>query len=108
MCFNLVGLQVHLRLENDELFLQAFLVKANEMILLEVALKSVVVNVVLLLAVGRASVTDVAAFMFITAVSVQLIIAVESLTAEATFGMSLETTLIYGSRLIITGPFVFS
>jgi hypothetical protein len=108
MCFNLVALQVHLRFKNNKLFLQAIWVKASEMILMEVVLKSVVVNIVLLLAVGRTSVTDVAAFMFITAVSVQLVVAVEALTTEAAFGMSPETTLVDGSRLVITGLFVFA
>jgi hypothetical protein len=108
MCFNLVGLQVHLRFENDKLFLQAFSVKTSEMIFLEVLLESIVVNVVLLLAVGGASVTNVAAFVSITAVSVQLVVAIESLTAEATLGVSLETTLVYRSRLVVTSPFVFA
>lgn len=71
-------------------------------------LEGVVINVVLLLAVGRASVTDVAAFMFITAVGVQLIITVESLATETALRVTLEATLIYSTRLVVARLFVFS
>lgn len=75
---------------------------------MEVVLQCVVVNVVLLLTVGGASVTDVAPFMFIAAVGVQLIVTIEPLTTETTFGVSLEATLVYSSRLVISGPFVLT
>ena len=108
MCFKLVTLQVHLRFKNNKLFLQAFWVKASKVIFVEVVLKRGVVDIVLLLAVGRTAVTDVAPFVLITAVGVQLVVAVEALTAETTLGVSPETTLIDRSRLVIAGLFVFT
>ena len=108
MGFDLVGFQIHLRFENNELLFQTFLVKTDEVILREMLLKSVVINVILLLAVGRASVTDVAAFMFIAAVGVQLIITVESLATETALRVTPEATLIYSARFVVTRLFVFS
>jgi hypothetical protein len=108
VCLDLVSLQVHLRLENDELFFQALFIQTSEMIFMEVVLQCVVVNIVLLLTVGGASVTDVAPFVFIATVGVQLIVTIEPLTTETTFGVSLEATLVYSSRLVISGPFVLT
>lgn len=69
-------------------------------------LKGVVVDVILLLTVGRASITDVTTFMFITAMGIQLIIAVESLPAEAALGVTLEATLIYRTRSVVARLFM--
>ena len=108
MCLDLVTLQVHLRLKNDELFLQTLFIQASEMIFVEVILQCVVVNIVLLLTMGGASVTDVATFVFITAMSVQLVVAVEPLTTKATLRVSPEATLVYSSRLVIARLFVLT
>lgn len=108
MCLDLVGLQIHLRLENDKLFFQAFFIQASEMILMEVIFQCVVVNIVLLLTMGGASVTDVATFVFIAAVSVQLIVTIEPLATKPALRMSSEATLVYSSRLVVAGPFVLT
>jgi hypothetical protein len=78
------------------------------MILLEMMLKCVVVDVVLLLTVGRASVTNMATFVLVTTMSVKLVVAVESLTTETTLGVSLEATLVYCTRLVIAGLLVLT
>lgn len=78
------------------------------MIFVEVILQCVIVNIVLLLTMGGASVTDVATFVFITAMSVQLVVAVEPLTTKSTLGVSPEATLVYSSRLVIARPFVLT
>lgn len=108
MCLDLVTLQVHLRLENDELFFQTLFIQASEMILMKVILQCVIVNIVLLLTMGGASVTDVATFVFITAMSVQLVVAVEPLTTKSTLRVSPEATLVYSSRLVIARLFVLT
>ena len=64
-------------------------------------LKGIVIDIVLLLAVGGATVTNVAAFVLITAVGVELIVTVESLTTETTLGVTSETTLVNGSRFVV-------
>jgi hypothetical protein len=72
------------------------------------AFKGLVINVVLLLAVVGAAVTDMAAFMLLTTVGIQLVIAIKALPTETTLGMSFETALVDGSGLIITILFVLS
>jgi hypothetical protein len=47
-------------------------------------------------------------FVAVTAVSVKLIVSIESLTTETTLGVTLETTLIKSSRNIITVLFVLA
>lgn len=72
------------------------------MVFLEMVLKSVVVNVVLLLTVPRPAVTNVAALMFVSAMGIKLIIAVETLATESALRMTTEPTLVHLSRLIVT------
>jgi hypothetical protein len=78
------------------------------MILLKMILKGVVINVVLLLPTPRTAVAYVASLMTVTTVGVEFVIAVESLAAESTFGMSFETTLIQGTWHIIAVLLVFA
>lgn len=49
-----------------------------------------------------------ALFMLISAMGVQLIIAVESLPAETTLRMALETALVHGSRVVVAEFFVLA
>jgi hypothetical protein len=108
VCFNLMCFQVHLRFENNKLLFQALWVKASEMIFCKMLLKGVVINVILLLAMGGTSITDVTAFVLITTMSVELVVAVKSLATEPTLGVPSEATLVYSSRLVVTGLFVFA
>lgn len=55
-----------------------------------------------LLTVRVASVTDVAPLVTVSTVGVEFIIAVESLAAETTLRVALETTLVNGARFVVT------
>ena len=65
-------------------------------------LKGVVVDKILLFSAPPFSaIANVAALVLVSAMSVKLIVAIEALSAEATFRMSLEATLVDSSRIII-------
>jgi hypothetical protein len=102
MAFQLMSFHVHLRLENNKLLLQTLLVQAQEMIFLEVILERIIVNIILLLASGGLSITNMTSFVAITTVSVQFIVAIEPLTAETTLGVTFETALINGSGNVVS------
>ena len=79
------------------------------MVFPKVHLERIVVDVVLLFpASSLPAVANVAALVLVSAMSVKLIVAVEALSAEATFRMSLEATLIYCSRVIVAKLLVLS
>ena len=78
------------------------------MILAEMFLEGIVVDVVLLLAASRSSVTDMAALMFVPTMRIELIVIVESQMTETTLRVSLKSALVYRSRIIVTEFFVFS
>jgi hypothetical protein len=101
MSLEFVGLEVQLRFENDEFLFQALLVQAQEVILSEMGLESVVVQVVVWPA-WRSSVAYVAPLVLLAAVSVQFIIAVEVFSAESTLGMSPKSALIDSARLVVS------
>jgi hypothetical protein len=100
MRLKVVGLEVHLRLEDDEFLLQALFVKAEEVISLKVFLQSVVVQIVVRLAWGS-SIADMAPLMLLTTMSVQLIVAVEVLLAETASRVPLKSALVNGARLVV-------
>ena len=79
------------------------------MVLLEMHLKGVVVDKILLFSAPPFSaIANVAALVLVSAMSVKLIVAIEALSTEATFRMSLEATLIYCSRVIVAKLLVLS
>lgn len=63
-------LEIHAGLKDNKLLLQTLLIQAKKMVLREVSLKGIVVNVVLLLAVGRATITDMASFVSISTMGI--------------------------------------
>jgi len=101
MAFQLMRFQVHLRLKDHELLVQALLVEAEEVICLEVILQGTVVNVVLLLPIPRSSIADMAALVFVPTVSVEFIIPIEPLATETAFRVSSESTLVNRTGNII-------
>lgn len=103
-----MAFQVHLGLEHHKLFFQAFWVETKEMVFLEVVLEGLVVDVVLLLAVRGATVTNMAAFMLVTTVRIKFIITIETLATKATFRMSSETALVDGTWLVVADLFMLS
>lgn len=70
MRLNLMGLEVHLGIENHELLLQALSVWTHEVVLAEMLLERVVVDIVLLLAAAFSAVTDVTSFVLVSAMCV--------------------------------------
>lgn len=78
------------------------------MVVPEVKFQGVVVHIVLLLPSIISSIADMALFMLISAMGIQLIIAVKPLPAEATLRVALKTALIHGSRIIITEFFMLA
>jgi hypothetical protein len=99
-------LQVHFRIEDDKLLLQALLIRADKVVLSEVHLEGVVIDVVLRVSATIAAITQVAAFVAVTAMREQFIVAVEALTTETTLGMTLETRLVLGTRDVVSMFFV--
>lgn len=71
------------------------------MILAEVVFQRVIVDIVLLLTTAVASVADVAAFMLVTTMCVQLVISIEALAAKTTLWVSLKSTLIDRARVVV-------
>lgn len=108
MLFQLMSLQVHLGLEHHKLLVQTLLIKTEEVVFLEMTLKGRVINVVLLLTIVGTAVTDMAAFVLLTTMGIKLIITIEPLPTETAFGMSFETALVDGTRLVIAILFVLS
>jgi hypothetical protein len=96
-------LQIHVRLENDKLFLQAFPVKAKKVVFLEVLFQGIIVQVVMGLPRVPA-ITDEASFVFITAMLVKFIIIIESFSAKAAERMSLEPGLINRAWEVVSTP----
>ena len=103
-----MGLQIHLRFEHHEFLLQTLLVQAKKVVLLEMFLERIVVDIVLLLAMSRPSVTDMAPLMPVTTVSIQFVISVEPLSAETAFWMASKPALINGAGDIISVLFVLA
>jgi hypothetical protein len=96
----LVGLEIHLGLEHDELLLEALAVQTEEMVLLKMLLERVVILVVVRLP-RVAPVTDKAPLVLVPAMVVELVGVVEARAAEAAQWVSLETGLVNGSRLVV-------
>ena len=65
-----MGLEVHFRLEYHKLLIQAFLIKAEEMVVSKVNLESIVVQIILLLPACLPPVADMAPFVLVPTVSV--------------------------------------
>lgn len=108
MGLELMSFQVHLRLKNHKLLVEAFLIQAEKMFLLEVMLEGIVVDVVLLLATPRSSITDKTTLVAVTTVGIQLVVPIKALMAKSAFRMPFKTTLIDRSRDVIAIPLMFS
>ena len=109
MHFQLVCLEVHLRVKYNELLLHALSVWAQEVVFSKVHLKRIVVDIVLLLPAPTVlTIADVAAFVFVPTMRVELVVPVEALATEATFRMSLESALIDRARVIVAELLMFA
>lgn len=78
------------------------------MVSLEVLLESIIVDIVLVLAIARLSVTDVTSLVLVSAVGIQLVIPVEALVTEFTFRVAFKSTLVNSAGCIISKLFVLA
>src|SRR5258706_2710954 len=95
----------YIRLKNNKLLLQAFLLRAHEMFLVEVHDQRIIIKIILLVLGVIPSVTYETTFVCFPAMAIQLITAVKPFTAKSTLRMPFEATLITRPRHII--PFSF-
>jgi hypothetical protein len=72
------------------------------MVFFEVDFEGIVVDKVLLLASAITPIADMAAFVLVSTVCVQLVVSVEALSTEATFRVSLEAALVDRTRVVVT------
>ena len=99
-----MSLEIHLRIEHNELLLEAFSLWAGEVVFL----KRIVVDIILLLSAAFSAVTDMATLVLVPAMCVKLVVSVEALTTEAALRMTLETTLIDSARVVVAELLVLS
>lgn len=99
-------LQIHLRIKNHKLLLQAFLIRTQKMILLKVYLKRVVIDVVLLLSASVTAIADMAALVLVSAMRVKFVVAIEPLGTETAFRMTLEPALVYCAWVVVARSLV--
>jgi len=102
MLLELMGFEVHLRIEDDELLLLAFLVQAWEVISPKVLLERIVIEVILRIVAASPPIAQMASFVFVSAMGEQFVIAIEPLPAKSALRMPFETALVDGSRVVIT------
>lgn len=108
MALQLMGFQIHLRLEHHKLLVQALFIQAKEVVLLKMIFERIVVDIILLLASTRPSVADVTSFMAIATMSIEFVVSVEPLATESTLGMTSKATLVHGARHIVTMLFMLA
>jgi len=94
-------LKVHFGFKDCKFLFQAFLIRAKKVIFAEVKLQLIIISIVNGFAALVAVIADITSFMLFSAMSIKLIVAIESFSTEATFGMTFETALIYGTRVIV-------
>jgi hypothetical protein len=87
-------LKIHSRIKDHELFFQALCIGAGIMVVVEMGLKSIVIEEVAWVVGIGDSITQMAALVSVATMSIELITAVESLSAEAAFRVTLETSLL--------------
>ena len=102
MNLQLMGFNIHLRVEHNKLLLEALSVRTQEVILAEMHFKRVVVYIVLLLSAPFAAIADVASFMLVSAMRVKLVVAVEACSTESAFWVPLESALVDCTGIVIT------
>lgn len=101
MLCQMMCLHVQLRLEDNELLLQASPIGAEKVVLLEVLLQFVVVEKIVRLS-RVPPIAQEATLVLHAAVLKQLVVVVEALPAEAAEGVALEARLVGSTRLVVT------
>ena len=90
----MVRFEVHGRIKDHEFLLQTLRIGAGVMVVVEMGLKSIVIEEVAWVVGIGDSITQMAALVSVATMSIELITAVESLSAEAAFRVTLETSLL--------------
>jgi len=103
MLLNLMRFQVNLRIKHYKLLFQALCVRTQKVVFPEMLFQHVVIKVILWPSLTP-PVTDEAPLVTLPTVSVQLIIPVKPLSAEATFWVTLEAGLILCPGMIVSKP----
>jgi hypothetical protein len=103
----LMRFDIHLRVENNKLLLEALSVWTQEVVFAEMYLKSVVVYIVLLLPASLTAIADVTSLVLISAMRVELVVAIKARSAESAFWVPLEPALVDGSGIVIAELLVF-
>lgn len=99
-------LQIHLRRENHELLCLTLAIEAHIVILTEVVLQRLIVDIVMWVS-AVLSVAQETSLVLLSAVNIQLIISIESLSTEAAKWMTLEARLIHCSWVIVSLAHMF-
>jgi len=105
MLFQLMSLQIQLRSKDDMFILQAFPLQTNVMILPVMGGQSFEVHVILWRPDSQL-LTDTASLMLAATMLIKLIITIEPLVAKSADRVTLESTLIHGSRVVVPFPHV--
>lgn len=108
MDLQLMRLEIHLGLKHHEFLLQTFLVWTQVVIPLEVIFKGVIIDKVLLLTIAGPAVADMASFMPVSAVGIELIISIESYSTEPALWMASETALVSSTGIVVPILLMFS
>lgn len=108
MRFQLMRLEIDLRVKHHEFLLQTFAVRTQKMVLFEVLLQCIIIEEILLRLSPIPPIADMAALVLVPAVCVELVVAVEAQAAEAAFGVAFEAALVDGAGVIVAEFLVFS
>jgi hypothetical protein len=103
---NLMRLQIDLTPKDHKLLLKTLSIRTQEVILPKMQLQPIVIKIILRPSSLVSSITDMALLVAVAAMCIQFVVSIETLPAEATFRMALETRLVYGTWVIITEAFV--
>ena len=101
MCF-----EIHFGLKHYKFLGQTVLVQAQVMISLEMLFQRLVVQVILGMSSVVSPVADVALFVFLSAMNVELVVTIEAFLAKATLWVSLEAALINSAWVVVANLLV--
>ena len=102
----LMRLQVQFRVKDHEFLLQALAIQTREVLFTEMLLQAIVVHKVPRVVATSPAIADMTSLVPVTAMRIQLVIAVKPLPTEPTLWMTFEAALIYGARVVVAELFV--
>lgn len=108
MLRELMCLQVHFRFKNVSFVRLTFGIEADKVLGREVLLQLLVVEIVLWISTAISPVANVASLVLFATMGVEFVVTVESLFAEATFGMAPKSGLVKSPGVVISKLFVLA